>query len=41
MVIKKWKAGVNELVRVRFESGNIAQFIPRYAPLERIGGGEP
>ncbi len=41
MVIKKWKSGVNELVRVRFESGNIAQFIPRYAPLERIGGGEP
>jgi DNA helicase-2/ATP-dependent DNA helicase PcrA len=41
IVIRKWTSGVNELVRVRFESGNIAQFIPRYAPLERIGGGEP
>jgi DNA helicase-2/ATP-dependent DNA helicase PcrA len=41
IVIKKWTSGVNELVRVQFESGNIAQFIPRYAPLERIGGGEP
>ncbi|MFP4373667.1 MAG: ATP-dependent helicase [Spirochaetaceae bacterium] len=41
MVIKSWRSGVNELVRVRFESGNIAQFIPRYAPLERIGGEWP
>jgi DNA helicase-2/ATP-dependent DNA helicase PcrA len=41
VVVKKWQSGANELVRVRFESGNIAQFIPRYAPLERIGGGDP
>ena len=41
IVTKAWRSGSNDMVLVRFESGNMAQFIPRYAPLERIGGGEP
>ncbi len=41
VVTKAWKSGQNDLVLVRFESGNMAQFIPRYAPLERIDAGDP
>ncbi|MFW6368232.1 MAG: ATP-dependent helicase [Spirochaetota bacterium] len=36
MVIKRWRKGRNVMVRVRFESGAVASFIPRYTPLERV-----
>ncbi|MFP4067308.1 MAG: ATP-dependent helicase [Spirochaetaceae bacterium] len=41
VVIAAWRSEEEDTVRVRFETGNIAQFIPRYAGLERIGGGDP
>ncbi|MFP4431645.1 MAG: ATP-dependent helicase [Spirochaetaceae bacterium] len=37
MVIRQWRAGEQMMVMVQFESGRRAQFIPRYAALERIG----
>ena len=36
MVIRQWRAGDQMMVLVQFESGRRAQFIPRYANLERI-----
>ncbi len=36
VVCKQWHNGKELLVLVRFESGQTAQFIPRYTPLERI-----
>lgn len=36
MVIKRWRKGRNVMVRVRFESGAVASFVPRYTPLERV-----
>jgi DNA helicase II / ATP-dependent DNA helicase PcrA len=36
MIVRKWKAGENTMAQVRFSSGRSAQFILRYAKLERI-----
>ncbi len=38
VVVRQWQAGAQTMVMVRFESGRQAQFIPRYAGLERISG---
>ena len=35
-VVKSWNNGKYEVVLVRFQTGQTAQFIPAYAPLERI-----
>ncbi|MCF6334671.1 MAG: UvrD-helicase domain-containing protein, partial [Spirochaetales bacterium] len=35
-VIKEWNNGKEVLIMVRFESGRTAQFIPKYAGLEKI-----
>ena len=36
VVQKRWRKGANVMVRVGFENGRIATFIPRYTPLERV-----
>ncbi len=36
VVQKRWRKGTNVMVRVGFENGRIATFIPRYTPLERV-----
>jgi DNA helicase-2/ATP-dependent DNA helicase PcrA len=36
VVVKKWYNGSELLVLVRFESGQTAQFLPKYTSLERI-----
>lgn len=40
VVQKRWRQGRNVMVRVRFENGTSATFIPRYTPLERVSPGE-
>ncbi len=37
-VVRSWVSGREPCVLVRFETGRTAQFLPRYAPLERIAG---
>ena len=37
VVYKAWRDGHNEVVMVRFETGQTARFLPRYSALERIG----
>ncbi len=37
MVYKAWRDGRNEIVMVRFDTGRVARFLPRYSALERIG----
>lgn len=36
IVEKRWRKGRNVMVRVRFENGQSATFLPRYTPLERV-----
>ena len=38
VVVKRWMTGANPVVLVQFETGRTAQFLPKYAPLERISG---
>ncbi len=40
VVQKRWRHGRNVMVRVRFENGTSATFIPRYTPLERVSLGD-
>jgi len=35
-IIKSWYNGADRVVQVRFETGRIARFLPKYTPLERI-----
>lgn len=37
MVVKNWYNGSELSVLVRFDTGQTAQFLPKYTPLERIG----
>ncbi len=39
VVIKSWFSGSEPCVMVRFETGRTAQFLPKYATLERVAGG--
>ncbi len=36
VVTARWRKGKSVMVRVQFESGTTATFIPRYTPLERV-----
>lgn len=36
VVTSRWRKGKSIMVRVQFESGTAATFIPRYTPLERV-----
>jgi hypothetical protein len=40
VVEKKWYTGNSLVVQVRFHSGRVARFLPKYARLERIHIGE-
>ncbi len=37
VVFKAWREARTEVVMVRFETGQVARFLPRYSQLERIG----
>ena len=40
VVERKWYTDGTLLVQVRFESGRVAKFLPKYTRLERISLGE-